>query len=362
MTTIDRRIGKSLLAIVAAITISNTSFAQVTTHDLISAGTDQYRVSGNDPYIVFNAQGPEQNASHLIFDLGSDLKGVPLELFFMAKGELFDPYFKVSFTATKFPSALALPENIKLTPSTRLRLDITACAECLISTKNLPILAHSPANAIAEVELTNVQNGVSILTNQPRAMSTQGWRLNDLSGDLTHFEITGSDPFLVSPKLTTSTSNLAGVYFKLIAPSSDEVSNDYQLFYQTERHPFSISAHSTLRIISASSQTVEFIAPLDFLSSEQPSDLVLERLRLDIPNIAGKWALIEARLVHQDQSTDAKSLIPQHVQIKQQRASGLALAKKSIINVASDTSFLISYILLLLLICALFLRAYRSSQ
>jgi hypothetical protein len=99
------------------------------------------------------------------------------------------------------------------------------------------------------------------------------------------------------------------------------------------------------------------------LSNEQPSDAVLERIRLDIPEISGNWALIEARLVHQEQRDNYMDKVPaQLLEMKQQRATGLSLIKKSLMNVFADIGFSISYLLLLILSAWLLVRAYRSSR
>ena len=103
--------------------------------------------------------------------------------------------------------------------------------------------------------------------------------------------------------------------------------------------------------------------PLDFLSKEQPSNAVLERIRLDIPEISGNWALLEARIVHQEQLDAYLDKIPaQLIEIKQQRATGLSLIKKSLLNVFADIGFSLSYLLLLILSAWFIVRAYRSNR
>jgi len=291
-------------------------------------------------------------------------------LFFKSDNDVFDSQYKLSFNAPHYPIALALPNDISVTPSTRLRLDVNHCSTCLISFRTPPILTQSP-NDISLLEPTSVLNGAKQLDKNTNPIAINGWRLNDLSGDsgdLNNFEISGSDPFLVSPPLNISTQKLAGVFFKLKGPRSGQISNDYQFFYQTERHPFTAHASSILRIQELKTsdsldQTIEFMVPLHFLSTESPADLVLKRIRLDLPEIPGKWSLIESRLVHQSQASENNHLLPSQLyHIKQQRATGLAIVKKALLNIMSDLGFLISYLLLLSISCVILVRSYRSSS
>ena len=346
----------------ATLAFSTISAGQIISHDLLVTEDGRYKVIGDDPYIIFNPQQVQSEASHLIIDLGDDPKTVPLTLFFNSKDDLFHPRYKINFTAASFPAALELPEDIVINNLSRLRLDVEQCPDCSINFASLPLLTSEP-RLITAAQITDVQNGLNRLSSASALISTIGWQLNDIDGELSRFNISGDDPFLVSPRLSASTSHLQGVYFKLTAPSSGEVWNHYQLFYQTERHGFTPQASATVRLGDSDDGLVEFMLPLDFLSQERPSDTVLERLRLDLPEIQGQWSLLEVRLVHQDQAADTKRLVPaQLIQIKQQSATGLALLKKVLLNVASDSRFSIGYLLLLILTSLFFIRAYRSNE
>jgi len=350
--------------ILATALFSNLAFAQTVTNDLTATSSTHYRVSGDDPYIIFNPpQQAEKTSRYLSFDLGTHLTGIPLEIFFSSQQDLFNPYYKISFTIANFPAALELPADLIFTESTRLRLDINQCQDCTIKLEFLPFLSDQVSAPVTVVQPSRLQNGVTPLANDSARLNTSNWQLNDLTGTANNFEVSASDPFLVSPQLTLSTQQLAGVYFKLKAPKSDEAWNDYQLFYQTERHSFTAQASSTLRVADNANGIVEFMFPLDFLHKEQPSVAVLERIRLDIPEISGSWALLEARLVHQEQQDDYLDKIPaQLLEIKQQRATGLSLIKKSLLNVFADLGFSISYLLLLIVSTWFLARAYRSNR
>jgi len=365
------RLQQLTMALIVSLALSNISIGQtaeqasssdIVTNDLQTTAVGQYKVTGPDPYIIFNAQQQADLASHLVLDLGMGLSNMPLELFFSGKNDIFDPYYRLNFIAPSFPVALALPQNVTLTSSPRLRLDVVQCPDCTIEFSDQAILSDSSADGVL-VEPISVRNGTHKLAVDDKAITTNDWRLNDLNGSYSSFEISGNDPYIVSPRLDTSTHQFAGVYFKLKAPRSGEIWNNYQLFYQTDRHPFTVQASSTLRIPDSQTSITEFMIPLEFLSKERPSDSVLERIRLDLPEIPGQWAIIEARLIHQDRANQLKDLVPAQLShTKRQRARRLSLLKKSLSNVASDLGFSICYALLLALTCFLFLRAYRSSS
>ena len=167
----------------------------------------------------------------------------------------------------------------------------------------------------------------------------------------------------MSPRLLNSTQGLSGVLIRLKTPYSEKAWHDFQIFYQTEQHRFSQKAVSTLRIKQAENGNVHFMLPLDFLSKEAPSEAVLERLRIDLPEIQGHWSLLEARLLHESEAIDFNDLVPTNVsQVKRQRASGLGLIKKSLANISSDLGFLISFLILFVFTGAAFRRAYRINQ
>ncbi|MFT6100752.1 MAG: hypothetical protein ACJAYF_003313 [Arenicella sp.] len=358
------------LAALAVGLFSNASIAQTVTNDLSATSSNNYRVSGDDPYVIFNPRQQAENTRYLSIDLGSHLTGAPLEIFFNSQQDLFNPYYKISFTIPSFPALLELPTDIDFSQSTRLRLDINQCQDCPVNLQSLPFLSNQVSASATVVQPSRVQNGVTPLASGSTPLDTNDWQLNDLNGEPNNFEISASDPFLVSPQLILSTQQLAGVYFKLKVPRSDQAWNDYQLFYQTEHHTFSAQASSTVRVADSFNRVadsangvVEFMFPLGFLSNEQQSGAVLERIRLDIPEISGNWALLEARLVHQEQLDDYLDMIPtQLVEMKQQRATGLSLIKKSLFNVFADIGFSISYLLLLILTAWFLVRAYRSSR
>ncbi len=335
---------------------------QIKINDLKPASANQYEIVGNDPYIIFDAQQTKTEPDYLILNLGKDLKGVPLELFFNSENDIFDPYYKLSFTAPEFPSALRIPKEVNLDNTTRLRLDITECDGCLIEFISRPVL-ESESNDMEIVEATHTQNGIKRLIDSEPEILLEGWRMNDLNGKVSNFTVSGGDPYLVSPRLSTSTENLAAVYFKLKAPNSGSSWNHYQLYYQTERHPFIAQARSAFQMADNTEEIVEFVVPLDYLSTEFPPSLIVERLRLDLPEISGAWSLLEVKLLHQDQYDEFKPLVPKQIfHTKQQRATGYGLINKVLNNLFSDLSFFLSYLLLIIVTAYFFFRAYRSNS
>jgi hypothetical protein len=338
------------------------SAEQIITNDLYQNAPKQYTVNGLDPYIIFTATAEKENvaAKYLHLDLGVELNDVSLELFFKNENDIFNPHFKLGFTVKSFPVVLAIPRDVEIISTSRLRLDINQCFECQVNFASAALLSNS-------LDLTatspySVENGIGRVADTGSPISFDGWSLNDVKGDIRNFKISGDDPFIVSPRKIIRTDQFAGVYFKLKVPNSREIWNDFQLFYQTDRHAFEAQASTTFRLQNSVDGILEFMIPLQFLSKELPSDSILKRLRLDMPDIEGPWSLLATTLIHEQQMPEFQKKIPEQLmQIKHQRSTGLALAAKSFKNVLSDVVFAISYFLLIVFTCFIFLRAYRSS-
>ena len=348
---------------VLLIAISNLTHAQVIVNDVKEANGQQYVISGPDPYVIFNPKSTDdQHGRALIIDLGEDIKNKPLELFFESDNDVFNPHYKLSFVANHFPSALLIPDGVDISASTRLRLDINQCSECAVDFKNVPSLKYD-LTGLTLIEPERVQNGLNTLSENNLVIPRDDWRLNSLNGVISSFEISGSDPYLVTPPLSISTDQLWAAYFKLKAPRTKELWTTFDLFYQTEQHLFMSKASSSIRIASDVGGAVEFAIPLDFLSKEQPSATMLERLRLDIPNLSGQWAIIDAKLIHQNNANDFGGIVPsQLIHNKRQKAQGWGLLKKILRNITSDLGFTIAYFFLVVLTFVFFVRAYCSNK
>jgi len=334
---------------------------ELSTNDLKELDSGEYKVTGIDPYFIIKLGNRLNDSRSITLDLGEKLSELKLEVFFKSNASVFDPYYKATYVIDSFPAKLKLP--LEAASNTELRLDLVDCHNCQLNLSNV-ISADQPQADKIPLEPSEVLNGLSELGDEGRTIALDDWRLNDLTGELSGFEISGGDPYIVSPKLNTSTKGLAGVYFKFHAPHSGEAWDDFQLFYQTERHDFNIMANSNMRISQrANEQTLkftEFLIPLRFLSQDSPPSSLLERIRLDLPVIAGEWSLIESKLIHENEQQQYETLKPkQLIHTKLQRASGLGLIKKSVLNVWADRSFVIAYLIMLSVIIFMFTRAFR---
>ena len=261
-----------------------------------SAEDSKFIVAGNDPYITFDTQYKSINDDSELFlniDLGREVKNLELELFYHTKDEQFSPYFKVKFLVPSFPASLKLPAEVSSNLGSKLRLDLVSCTNCVVDFSSVPEITSTASNSqtIAAIKDANV---VKALPQIGSKLTLNDWLINHIDGDITKFNISGEDPFIVSPLFSINTDGFAGVFIHLTAPTSDAAYNDYQLLYQTERHGFSSTARSTFRIANKNTNSVEFFIPLPFLSQELPKDHILKRIRLDIPLINGSWSLTEA--------------------------------------------------------------------
>lgn len=333
----------------------------VSTNDLSKHSESVYEVSGIDPFFVFTLDSEAIVAGDLIVDLGQEISDLKLEIFFRSRDSIFDPHYKASYRVDRFPVRLKLPPDA-LT-SSKLRIDLVDCSSCRIDLSNAISTDKSQidSNSLEPVELLN---GLKQLNPNGHVLELSDWSLNDLDGKIMGFEIAAGDPFFVSPKINVSTKDLAGVYFKLNAPDSNQAWDDYQFFYQTEHHGFSLNASSSMRVRHGPDShefgNTELFIPLSFLGEDFPPSKSLQQIRLDLPLIDGKWALLESKLIHDSQLEQYLMFRPkQLVHTKLQRATGLGLLKKSFFNVWQDRGFVIAYLLLIVAVIVMFVRAYR---
>ncbi len=340
--------------------VANAQVELLNTHDLVEKGTNNYQVAGNDPYWVFKPKASELPAQFLKLNITTSKGNRPAELFFKQRGNVFDPWYRLSFNAPgNGDVAIRIPDTVQIEVGQTLRLDINRCGSCDIKFSTASLSQTS--DGAAEVEITRLFNGIQAVDDSGKLITLDDWQLNDVAGLLSGFTITNNDPYLVSPDLNVGTQNLAAVYFKVSVPKNANVNNDYQLFYATEKHAFIEPATSLIRLENDSAPYVELLFPLDFLSREIPADSLLQKVRLDLPLIEGKWSLDEAKLLSFAQLEHYQNSAPrQLVQYKRQRSSGLALIKKSLMNVFSDLGFVFSYLLLLIAIAFGFIRAFKK--
>jgi len=350
--------------IVSLIAFTPSAFAEIQFNDLIKLSENSYKVNGRDPYIVLPVDLIDHRDKYLYVNFGSNLVDTEIELFYKTKGAGFDPFYKASYIVQQFPAKLKLPIEL-LDQQKRLRLDLVDCDDCTISL--------SEPLSIGEVSTNESYISFSHIHKAPPSLPTNGyniplsdWRLNNLKGDLNHLKIDGDDPFIVSPKLHYRTNNFAGIYFELRSSEKKQKWNDFQLFYQTENHGFTSKAMTSVRIKSITenndTEKTKFFIPMSFLSQELPADGLLKKIRLDLPLSTANWSLIKAKLIQNDEYKTYQNYIPNKIfHFKHQRASGLGLIKKSLGKIWSDRAFTVSYLLLLIGIVLLALRAYRNN-
>ncbi len=340
---------------------SATSSELASTNDLSKRADNTYEVSGVDPFFIVELDSQTNTSGELTIDLGQRISDLKLELFFKSRDSIFDPYYKANYLVDTFPVKLKLPADA--IASSTLRIDLVDCLSCQIDLSNA-ISTDESLTTSKSVEPIELLNGLKQLPVKGQVLALNEWSMNDLDGTLQKFEIAAGDPFIVSPRLTSSTTGLAGVYFKLSAPDSNEAWDDYQFFYQTEHHGFSVKASANMRVSQGTnkqeSSITELFIPLSFLSEDFPPSKSLEQVRLDLPLVDGTWALIESKLVHENELEQYLSVKPkQLIHTKIQRATGLRLLKKSFFNVLADRGFVITYLLLIITVIALLVRAYR---
>lgn len=378
-------ISKSLITLLcffsAAITFTAQANDVLTLNDLeYNIEKQQYRANGNDPFLTFkptvkalkNSNHGSEN-QYLAFDLKLNQASTSAKLFFNSKNGGFNPQYFIEFKIPANVFTLKIPTEINLGDTT-LRLDLEQCPNCQFSFKGAQLKTLQDTDLESTdletsdsiVEPTLFKNGSLTISNSDGYdIDNSLWRLNDLDGDISKFNVNGKDPFIASSTLDVSSKGLGGVYLKLTRPESPQ-HLDFQLFYATENHPFtgkysSIIRHKPNNIKGTNENLIEMLVPLDYLGSGTPKDHILKNVRLDLPVIEGDWSLISSKLIHVDQLNDYAAIIPiKLIQKKRQRLRGKSLIIKALNNVWRDKVFSITFILLLLLVSVLFYRSFKK--
>ena len=342
--------------------------------------TGVYKIIGDDPFVVFKpiieTKAQDKSAQQfLVFDQPLHVKKstqksaknneqkTTLQLFFKQENGRFDPQFIIEFTAPNTAFKLKIPLEAKL-DSKLLRLDINDCRHCSFNFNDVRIETGSTTDSVI-VTPDYLKNGSSIIdANNGFDINTANWSTNHIDGELTSFTINGPDPFIASQELDVSSNGLGGVYFKIKRPLDNNDYTSFQLFYATENNPFKAQYSSIARLKKSDQNTLknelEIVFPLAYLNLETPKDLILKRVRLDLPLVDGQWSLLESKLLHQQQLPHYSHLIPkQLLQQKRQRLTGKRLLKKALQNITADKGFVFGFVLLNLLVIGLCVRAYR---
>ena len=354
-------------------TASALDSSGIDTHSIDRVSESTYRISGKDPYLVLPPKRTDTAAKFLV--LGIRMLSRPTEakqtyeVFFRSKVEdsarVFDPFYRLRFEAAESEEvfALAIPDG-GLTPGQDyIRLDVDRCRACEFEITLYPEIVAEKPDDIPLVLPYRVYNGLNSISVDGLGISGQGWRANDLSAQDSYWQLDGIDPFLVSPPVDADTSALGGIRMVLETDVSTESNLDFQIFYATEQHGFVEQASSLLRIPNNPQGELEFVIPLEYLGSEHPRSVLLERIRIDFDSVHAdaRWRVAKIDLLHQKQMARLQGLIPDRLlQNKRQRAHGLALISKSIKKVISDLGFTIFYLLLLIATGFGFWRAFHK--
>ena len=174
----------------------------------------------------------------------------------------------------------------------------------------------------------------------------------------------------MSQQFAISTSTLGGVLVELsfgesahkhssrnLASAPPTPLAHIQLFYRTERHPFSEDASTIVGVPIADGGIEQaFFIPLHFISTQDPVAELLTGLRLDINRIE---QLNKISLVDKETASKYQKLIPKKIyQRKFQRASVRLIAGTIFNKLKKDLGFIIFYAVFFVLVAVGFRRAY----
>ena len=302
----------------------------------------------------------------------------------------FSPFHKLKYSLSAQTLAelspaikvtLALPNEIELDTNAKLRLDINNCTGCEMkfsengANSNTTPLELSNNSKNLQLTPALIMNGAQTMDTPTLALDHSNWRLHDLERIGDRLNINGNDPYLLSQQFAINTSTLGGVLVELSLnelPAELETLNKsiasapsiplahFQIFYRTERHPFTEEASTIvgLPILKGGIEQTFFI-PLDFVSTQDPVAEFLTGLRLDVDHIN---RLNKISLVDKKTALRYRQLIPNKIYQRKIQRAGLPLILAKIFNkFKKDLSFIILYTILIILVAIGFRRAYTRT-
>lgn len=336
---------------------SATAVGLVDSNDFRIAN-NEYKVSGSDPYLVFDLSSTivdfVATTGELEFKLQINNAELPIsaEVFFGQRGQdEFDPFNRIKFVLSQTSEGgfkLQVPESHRINEQSLFRLDLNRCRQCVLSAAN-------KLSSAIKADITHVLSGLNQLDPLGQKIALDTWRANDLEQHDGIYSFSGSDPFLVSPELDMDTTDLAGVLFELESFGNHNAIHDFQLFYSSEKHGFIEPASSIFRVQDKAGQ-VSFFVPLDFLNKQFPPVQLLNKLRLDFATHSVKpgddavtqWRIKSVMLVHKNQSDSISHLIPRGMyHFKRQKQSKSQIIASIWSKLWSDWLFMMVWLTLL---------------
>ena len=399
-----------LLYVLLACLLMSNVWAQandlVAVNSISKTSDGNYLLGSNDPYFVFRHSSnngsidssDKQKASledkdrywlapiQLLNTPGQNRR-IEIEVFFdgeqAGKQHVFSPtnYLRYAVDAQNWSKLnglnIKLPRGVQFNEDSLLRLDVAGCSGCKLAIKANPNLDKARSASYANTELLQQRNGVAEIGQELISIEPEKWSRNDINNKA---KVTGIDPFMISPLLDLSTSNLAGIYFEAFSQEKALSQNKatkpalFQLFYASESHGF-IEAASVYAQVhpdnngdsneqsSDIQNSYRFFLPLDFLAEQSPRRELLERVRLDFSTQAGSWALTNVELVPESKRSNYQSFLPKlRVQSKLQNANGRQILANIVSRLGRDLGFLFFYLLLLSATAYFIWRGFRDTN
>ena len=386
-----RMFAHSLASLIMLMLSSNTHAIDILgQNDIQSNSQSEYEIGTSDPFLIFAldqgwlGNSEDEQAQRLTLPLqlrfppkpDSD-RTVSIELFYSLAGPItgsttgsdspksleggqFDPLYRISYQldASNLASSqlvFKLPESVDLTDGTLVRLDIDNCNQCVLGE------SLSTPNQIDALTPTRVFNGINDVAENGLNIEAKDWILKrfEWSDDNlgTSLVKTGPDPHIISPNLDLDPSNLGGLLLKLslVADSSGGPisvgAGILEVFHADNQHSFHHKAATIVKLPHTTELeaqgSIELFVPLGHLVHEQPPVALVERIRVDLPEVTGaNWRIENSVLVNRLKIEEHAEKIPKLVRVtKPLRSSGLQRLQEIGAKMLGDWPFMTFYLL-----------------
>lgn len=221
-----------VLAVLFVIPYTATSNPALSIHDLTNLSGQQYQVSGRDPYVVFpDLDKTQANDTGVVFELrlvdAKRASNPSAQIHWSDDKNQFDNKNHISTQLNSGPNKFVIPFEQVAIPTSRFRIDIERCSNCIVEikqpvwVKQIPIDATLPSGLSSFLRLYHGYDldisdwgGKELIKSAPANFSFKGW-----------------DPRIINQTPLNIPSHMAsGIYFEFDYNGENEYQT-YELFW-----------------------------------------------------------------------------------------------------------------------------------
>ncbi len=267
-----------------------------------------------DPYLRIEVLEAEKDARGVLirYEMSDFPEGFRSELFFETDLHGIEEKFKYPITlkGQKFNQLYIPLDMYEEEELTAIRWDIDECEGCRFKITEISFV-ESASDQRYDTLIPNSYQPLTFVTQNQLGGNGQDYIIQDfhisgfehLGGNV--LKVKTEDPFIVSPLLDFPLSQLAGVYFRLGVPPTQNGALHFRLGWRT--YKFGYRNRTVFRLQNGNDKYIEVFIPFNPLSGEK----LLRKFHLRFePDIGDVWTFETIRLIPFDQMSDYRKFEP----------------------------------------------------